>query len=184
MNYRTWLAAGALVLSSSALGMGAEKEQPSSATKTGHLDRQSLEKEFAQTLTGATLVGRFTVDGRTDANKPGADRYEIETAEKVEGHRWIITSRIKYGKHDVKVPIPLEVFWAGDTPVITLTHVAVPGLGTFTSRVMVYGDRYAGTWQHDKVGGHLWGHIEHVAASAAPAKDAAKNAAEETAKPK
>ena len=165
MSCRTWLAAGALVLSSSALGLTAEKEQPAAETKAGHLDRKALEKEFAQTFTGATLVGRFTVDGKSDANKPGADRYEIERAEKVEGHRWIITSRIKYGKHDVKVPIPLEVFWAGDTPVITLTHVVVPGLGTFTSRVMVYGDRYAGTWQHDKVGGHLWGRIEHRAAT-------------------
>jgi hypothetical protein len=61
----------------------------------------------------------------------------------------------------VKLPVPLEVFWAGDTPVITLTHAAVPGMGTFTSRVMIYGDRYAGTWQHDKFGGHMWGKIEH-----------------------
>ena len=60
---------------------------------------------------------------------------------------------------------------AGDTPVITLTHVVVPGLGTFTSRVMVYGDRYAGTWQHDKVGGHLWGHIEHGTTPAPKATD-------------
>ena len=172
MSYRTWLAVGALVLSSSALGTAGESEKPAPETKTGHLDRQALEKEFAHTLTGATLVGRFTVEGRSDMNKPGTDRYEIESAEKVQGHRWIITSRIKYGKHDVKVPIPLEVFWAGDTPVITLTHVAVPGLGTFTSRVMVYGDRYAGTWQHDKVGGHLWGHIEHAGATQAPAKNA------------
>jgi len=34
-------------------------------------------------------------------------------------------------------------------------------MGTFTSRVMIYGDRYAGTWQHDKFGGHMWGKIEH-----------------------
>jgi len=162
MVYRTWFAAAVLVLSSYALGTAGDKEQPASVPKTAHPDKRALEKEFAQTLTGATLVGRFTIEGKTDVNKPGSDRYEIESAEKVEGHRWIITSRIKYGKHDVKLPIPLEVYWAGDTPVITLTHVVVPGLGTFTSRVLVYGDRYAGTWQHDKVGGHLWGHIEHA----------------------
>ncbi len=45
-------------------------------------------------------------------------------------------------------------------------------MGTFTSRVMVYGDRYAGTWQHDKVGGHMWGHIEHAGATQARAKNA------------
>jgi hypothetical protein len=172
MVYRTWFAAAALVFSSSALGMAADKEQPAPDSKSARPDKRALEKEFAQTLSGATLVGRFTVDGKTDAGKPGSDRYEIESAEKVEGHRWVITSRIKYGKHDVKLPIPLEVFWAGDTPVITLTHVLVPGLGTFTSRVMVYGDRYAGTWQHDKAGGHLWGRIERGAAPAPKATDA------------
>ncbi len=149
MKYRICLAVSALSLSIASLGLAAEKEE-----------HQALEKEFAKTLTGATLVGRFTVDGHSDTGK-NADRYEIEKAEKVSGHRWIITARIKYGKHDVKMPVPLEVFWAGDTPVITLTKAAVPGMGTFTSRVMIYGDRYAGTWQHDAFGGHMWGKIEH-----------------------
>jgi hypothetical protein len=48
----------------------------------------------------------------------------------------------------------------GDTPIIPMTDMAVPGLGTFTARVMFYRGRYAGTWQHDTVGGHLWGIIE------------------------
>lgn len=149
MYFRTWLAAGALVLSFSASAISAGKE-----------DHKALEKEFAKKLGGATLVGRFTVDGHAETGK-NADRYEIESAEKIEGHRWIITARIKYGKHDVKVPVPVEVFWAGDTPVIELTNAAVPGMGTFTSRVMIYGDRYAGTWQHGKFGGPMWGKIEH-----------------------
>ncbi len=135
-------------------------------TKHGHADRAALEKSFANTLTGATLVGHFTVVGHPTAGKDLADRYEIDKAEKVEGHRWLITARIKYGKHDVKVPIPLEVYWAGDTPVITVTNVTVPGMGTFVARVLVYGDRYAGTWQHDKFGGHMWGMIERTPASA------------------
>jgi len=54
------------------------------------------------------------------------------------------------------------VKWAGDTPVITLTNLGIPGLGTFTSRVVIYDNRYAGTWQHDKVGGNLFGRIERV----------------------
>ena len=48
----------------------------------------------------------------------------------------------------------------GDTPMITLTDLAVPTLGTFTARVFFYGDRYAGTWQHGNVGGHMFGRIE------------------------
>ena len=98
---------------------------------------------------------------RATPARPTPTATKSRSAEKIEGHRWIITARIKYGKHDVKLPVPLEVFWAGDTPVITLTNAVVPGMGTFTSRVMIYGDRYAGTWQHDKFGGHMWGKIEH-----------------------
>ena len=33
----------------------------------------------------------------------------------------------------------------------------IPGLGTFSSRVVIYEGRYAGTWQHGDVGGHLFG---------------------------
>jgi hypothetical protein len=149
MRYSTCLAA-AVVLSWCGFGMAAEKA-----------DQKTLEKEFSKSLSGATLVGQFSIDGREITKQPHTDSYEIESAEKVDGHRWIITARIKYGQHDVKLPVPLEVFWAGDTPVMTLTNAAVPGMGTFTSRVMFYGDRYAGTWQHDKIGGHMWGHIEH-----------------------
>jgi hypothetical protein len=136
-------------------------------------DQAALEKAFAETLTGATLVGHFSVVGRVSTGKDHTDRYEIDKAEKIEGHRWLITSRIKYGTHDVKVPIPLEVYWAGDTPVITVSNVTVPGMGTFVARVLVYGDRYAGTWQHDKVGGHMWGMIERTpTASPAPSTTA------------
>jgi hypothetical protein len=56
----------------------------------------------------------------------------------------------------------LPIAWAGDTPMISMTDLAIPGLGTFTCRVFFYGDRYAGTWQHGKVGGHMWGMIERA----------------------
>ena len=148
MNYRVCLAVGALSLSIASLGVAAEKE-----------DHKALEKEFAKKLSGATLVGRFTVDGHSDTGKTNADRYEIESAEKVQGHRWIITARIKYGTHDVKMPVPLEVFWAGDTPVITLTDFSVPGLGVFTSRVLFFRGQYAGTWQHGDHGGEMFGKV-------------------------
>jgi hypothetical protein len=27
-------------------------------------------------------------------------------------------------------------------------------------RLFFHGDRYAGTWQHGAIGGHMWGRIE------------------------
>lgn len=125
-------------------------------------DRGALEKQFAKTMSGAVLVGRFSVDGRDGV--PKQERYTISSAKKVSGDRWIITARIRYGGKDETLPIPiaLKVMWAGDTPVITLTDLTIPGMGTFTARVLVYRDRYAGMWQHDAVGGEMWGRIERA----------------------
>ena len=118
-------------------------------------------KEFAHRLTGATFVGHFTIPG-VDLEKPlHEERYEIRRVTKMgNGDYWLFQARIKYGDHDVTVPMPLEVKWAGKTPVITLDHVTIPKLGTFDARVVIDGARYAGTWQHDDVGGHLFGRIE------------------------
>ena len=43
----------------------------------------------------------------------------------------------------------------------TLDDVMVPGFGTFTCRVMIDGDQYAGTWSGGDHGGHMFGRIEH-----------------------
>ncbi|WP_198000794.1 hypothetical protein [Gimesia fumaroli] len=125
--------------------------------------QEMLEKKFEKQMSGATLVGHFTVDGKSNGKPPREERYEIASVKKLEGDQWLITARIKYGQNDVNVPMPLNVFWAGDTPVISLTNLTIPGLGSaFTSRVMFFEGRYAGTWQHGKVGGNLWGRIEYA----------------------
>ena len=72
----------------------------------------------------------------------------------------LFQAHIQYGKTDIKVPIPLTILWAGDTPMISMTDFSIPGMGTFTTRIFFYGDRYAGTWQHGKAGGHMFGKIE------------------------
>ena len=123
------------------------------------------EQAFSDLLAGAVLTGRFTVDG--DDAAPKEERYEVVAATKTGEHDWVVVARIQYGPNDVRVPIPVKVHWAGDTPVLSLTDLTIPGLGTFTSRVMFYGDRYAGTWQHGEKGGHLFGRISK-AEEAAP----------------
>ena len=47
-----------------------------------------------------------------------------------------------------------------DTPVIMMTDTSIPGIGEFTVRLFFHGDRYAGSWQHGKVGGLMSGRIE------------------------
>lgn len=124
--------------------------------------RDELIQKLQRDLTGVKLVGRFTVTGKENGN-PRPEEYTISRATKLpEGDTWLIQARIKYGDKDVTVPVPVEIKWAGDTPVITLTNLTLPGLGTFTSRVVIYEGRYAGTWQHGEVGGHLFGTIEKL----------------------
>jgi len=126
------------------------------------LSQQELIKKLEADLTNVKLVGKFTIAGRED-REPKAEEYTITSALKLpEGDVWLIKARIKYGDKDVTVPMPLEIKWAGDTPLITLTKFTIPQLGTFSSRVVIYEGRYAGTWQHGQVGGHLFGRIEKI----------------------
>jgi hypothetical protein len=135
--------------------------------------QEELEKQFAETMSGATLVGRFTVTGQ-DLDKPlKQDRYTLGKVSKLKNGLWQFETRIQYGDHDVKLPLALEVKWAGDTPVITLTNIAVPPLGTFSARVLVYKDEYAGTWSGGDHGGQMIGRIERAGA-AKPAEKSEK----------
>lgn len=182
------LLGGLLVASAGIAARAAEPaDAPAAATEA-----QRRQERFRTLVTDATLVGRFTIDratarapGReetpngaeasppgdaaTPAEKPAPEltlrdeEYTISGALPLGGDLWVITSRIRYGDKDVTVPVPVAVKWAGDTPVITLDTITIPGLGTFSSRVVLDGDRYAGTWQHDDVGGHMFGRIERRA---------------------
>ena len=109
-------------------------------------------------MTGATLIGSFTLTGQVE-KKLTEEKYTISRCKKIKGDLWQFETRIEYGGHDVTVPLALQVKWAGDTPVITLTDLAVPGLGTFTARVLVFRGEYAGTWNGGDHGGHLFGRI-------------------------
>src|SRR5262245_48097417 len=122
----------------------------------------TLEREFDERMDNVALVGRFTVSGREDrAATP--DRYDIASVEKVGDDQWRFNAKI--GETGVTLPIVVTILWSGDTPMITLTDFTIPTMGTFTARVFFYGDRYAGTWQHGQVGGHMFGRIEKVTAA-------------------
>lgn len=118
----------------------------------------TLEREFADRMRNVTMVGTFTVAGR-EGRRP--DRYEIDSVEKVGDDLWRFNARMDCcGLDGSTVPIVVPMRWVGDTPVIMMTDTSLPGIGTFTVRVLFYGDRYAGTWQHGDTGGHMSGRIE------------------------
>ncbi len=132
-------------------------------------------------MSGHSMIGSFTTI--RPGNEPKAkdrelaeDRYDILSIRKAEtADDWIIRTRIRYGQFDVTIPVFVEIQWAGETPMIIVDKLAIPGLGTFDARVLIHDDRYAGTWQHDAVGGHLFGRLEpteEAPAEEAPAEEA------------
>ena len=117
------------------------------------------EQRFQDMLSDATLTGHFTITGEEDSSNLREEKYTITKVTKLSDDYWLFFARIQYGGKDVTVPLKLEVKWAEDTPIITLTDLELPNLGTFTARVVIYRGQYAGTWSSGKHGGHMFGII-------------------------
>jgi hypothetical protein len=77
----------------------------------------------------------------------------------ISGDTWLFKTRLRYDGQDLPVPIPISVVWSGDTPVITLTDMTIPGVGTWTARVMLFRDQYVGIWSGKDHGGQMFGKI-------------------------
>ncbi len=119
---------------------------PASAAAKPKPTQSELEATFQQTLSNATLAGRWCAiqDGKLSPEKE--DKYTIVNVAKLGGDAWIVNARVQYGNKDFVAPIPVQVKWAGDTPVITLDDVGVPGGHSYSARVLIHGQTYAGTW--------------------------------------
>jgi hypothetical protein len=151
---------------------------PQAAPAADEPDAETAKKyeEFSKQLTGSTMHGFFSTDGKGSDLKE--DRYDLKSVTKLPtGDLWMFNVRIRYGDHDVPVPLPLTVSWAGKTPVIVVDQLTIPGLGTFDARVVIADGRYAGTWQHGDVGGHLFGKIVPAGAAAEQPPPAAEGEA-------
>jgi len=124
--------------------------------------KQPIE-EFEAYLSGAALTGVFTVDGKP-LDKLNEERYEIKKAKRIDTNSslWEITTRIKYGDKDIEVPVEINVEWVGRTPIMVMDSVLIPGMGTFSARVVFHDKKYAGTWKHDEKGGHLFGRVDRL----------------------
>jgi len=115
---------------------------------------------FEKLLTGSTLRGHFTLRGAPEGAAPQAESYQIQSIRLLseDGRRWLFTVSFRHGEKDWALPLPIQVEWAGKTPVITLENFKIPGMGTFSARVLFADGMYAGTWAHGtEAGGHLYG---------------------------
>ncbi len=131
---------------------GCSRESPPGADAQAERDRA-----FEERMTNVSLVGQSTsFEGEGIAGK---EEYVIQKVSRIAGDRWIFQTTMKLGSGDVTVPIPITILWAGDTPVISLTDLSIPGMGSYSARVLLFRDHYAGTWMGGEGGGHVFGDI-------------------------
>jgi hypothetical protein len=123
-------------------------------------DQTELEKKFKDQLTDCVFDGHWCMvqEGRLSDEK--SEKYTITSATKSGQDVWIIYAKMQFRGKEASVPVPVQVKWAGDTPVITLDKVSIPGLGTYSARVLVFEKTYAGTWSAGDHGGMLHGLIK------------------------
>src|SRR6185369_14785696 len=126
--------------------------------------------KFKAMLTKATLTGRWCSikDGALSPEKE--DKYTIIGVTKLSSDSWIVSARIQYNKKDFVAPIPVQVKWAGDTPVLIVDKIPMPGGGVYSARVLIYDHTYAGTWS----GGDHRGLLKGVITNDGDAKPAVK----------
>jgi hypothetical protein len=124
---------------------------------------EELEAKFKEAMTAVTMSGRWCPlkDGVLGAEKE--DKYTIVSVEKTGGDSWVINTHLHYKKLDIVVPVPVQVKWAGDTAVIIVDHMVVPGPGyggtAYSARVLIHENTYAGTWSGGDHGGLMNGVI-------------------------
>ncbi len=137
-----------------------ETAKPNSTGSKATPQRAELEAALSKMLSGATLEGSFTVSGPgSDSSKLSREKYTLGDVKKVAGDIWQFPARIEYGGKDITLPIPLPVRWAGDTPVVVVDEVDLPGFGSVSARVMFFEGHYAGFWKHGDHSGNLFGVI-------------------------
>ncbi len=137
------------------------QEAPAAAVARSQAER---EEALSKLLSGATLEGSFTSTGRErDGDQLRRDKYTLGEVKKLEGKTWMIQAKIQYRDSEaVMVPLPLPIEWAGDTPVIVVDSFTIPGMGTFSARVMFFDDHYAGYWKHGDRGGNMFGVVRRA----------------------
>jgi hypothetical protein len=125
-----------------------------------HPPQAALEDKFKAMLSNCILDGRWCTTKNGKMTDEYQDKYNIRGATRTGKDLWTIDARIGVLGKSVTIPIPVRLSWAGDTPVITLDKVSVPGFGTYSARVLLFGNSYAGAWSAKDHGGMLHGTIE------------------------
>jgi hypothetical protein len=149
-----------LSLATTAVGAPPESGEKKESKAPAGKDSADREAALSKMLSGATLEGSYTLSGPgAEGSKLAREKYTLGEVKKLAGDVWLFPARIEYGGKDVTLPIPLPIRWAGDTPIVVVDNVTLPGFGTVSARVLFFDGHYAGYWKHGDHSGNLFGEI-------------------------
>jgi len=125
--------------------------------------KSDAEAKFIALLNNATLQGRWAPlkDGQLGAEKE--DSYQIVSAQKMEGERWQINARLRYGGQSIDVPVPATVKFASDTAILVVDDFSLGNYGAYSARLLFHNGTYSGTWSGGDHGGMMYGLVKHEA---------------------
>ena len=142
---------------------------PVAATQDTDIEKSDRDIAFEKLLHNVQLVGHFTqstpptitpLQQADEDDQPlKEDRYTIRSVTKLREGVFQFDAIVHYGERDFPIKMNLPIKWAGDTPMIALSNMMVPGMGTFDATIIFDGNKYAGTWAGTDHGGHLFGYI-------------------------
>jgi len=123
--------------------------------------KSDQEAKFVALLKDATLQGRWAPlkDGQLGPEKE--DTYQIVSAQKLEGERWQINARLRYGGQSIDVPVPATVKFASDTAILIVDDFSLANYRAYSARLMFHNNAYSGTWSGGDHGGMLYGVVKH-----------------------
>ena len=122
------------------------QDQKPAASAGAAAPMNAAETKFKELLANSTLAGRWASVKEGELGEEKQDQYNIVSASKVKDDAWVIMAKMKYRDREMEIPFPVKVQFAGDTPVIVVDQLAVPGGGTYSARVLFFEKTYAGSW--------------------------------------
>lgn len=129
----------------------------SACSRAPEAPQAELDRKFEQMMNGATLAGRSS--SLSSDRISSEERYFIDKVSKMSGDTWLFEARFRVGEREWPMSIPVQIKFAGDTPVITVTDLAIPGMAAYSARVVLHNGQYAGTWNGKNYGGQMFGKI-------------------------
>jgi hypothetical protein len=122
------------------------------------------EERFKFLFTKSYLSGRWAPlkDGALGEERTG-DKYQIVSVAKGSGENWVVNAKLKYRDQEIVLPFPVRMKFDGDTAILIVDELMIPGGGTYSARLMIYERTYSGSWKGQRGGGMLYGTITHEA---------------------